>query len=78
MRSAVYAVGNGTFLTGNVVFFVVYVGLTPVQIGIGFFLVGFVGLVGSLPLGRLADRVGGQRARMAGAGPRTPCSSSPP
>ncbi|HEY3009320.1 MAG TPA: MFS transporter [Micromonosporaceae bacterium] len=59
--------GSGTFLTGSVVFFTQVVGLTPVQIGIGFSLVGMVGLFGSLPLGHLADRIGGQRAWVAGA-----------
>jgi hypothetical protein len=39
-QSAVYAVDNGTYLTGSVVFFTLYVGLTPVQIGIGFSFVG--------------------------------------
>jgi MFS family permease len=67
VQSAVLAVGGGTFLTGSVVFFTQVVGLTPVQIGIGFSLVGMVGLFGSLPLGHLADRIGGQRAWVAGA-----------
>ena len=31
VQSAVYAIGNGTFLTGSVVFFTRYVGLTPVR-----------------------------------------------
>jgi len=66
-QSAVYAVGNGTFLTGSVVFFTLYVGLTPVQIGLGFSFAGLLGLVGSLPLGHLADRVGGKRAWVIGA-----------
>ena len=66
-QSAVYAVGNGTYLTGSVVFFTLYVGLTPVQIGLGFSFVGLLGLVGSLPLGHLADRIGGKRAWVIGA-----------
>jgi hypothetical protein len=66
-QSAVYAVGNGTYLTGSVVFFTRYVGLTPVQIGLGFSFAGFLGLVGSLPLGHIADRIGGKRAWVIGA-----------
>ncbi|WP_456245145.1 MFS transporter [Longispora urticae] len=66
-QSALIAVGSGTFLTGSVVFFTHMVGLSPVQIGIGFSLVGLVGLVGSLPLGHLADRLGGKRAWVIGA-----------
>ncbi|MET0423903.1 MAG: MFS transporter, partial [Actinoplanes sp.] len=66
-QSAIYAVGNGTFLTGSVVFFTLYVGLSPVQIGVGFSVAGLIGLVGSLPFGHLADRIGGQRAWVLGA-----------
>ncbi|GGN88583.1 MFS transporter [Actinoplanes lobatus] len=66
-QSALYAVGNGTFLTGSVVFFSLYVGLEPVQIGIGLSVAGFVGLAGSFPFGHLADRIGGRRAWVAGA-----------
>src|SRR3954463_3279268 len=66
-QSAVFAVGNGVYLTGSVVFFTLYVGLTPVQIGLGFSFVGLLSLVGSLPLGHLADRVGGKRAWVLGA-----------
>lgn len=66
-QSAVFAIGNGTFLTGSVVFFTVYIGLTPVQIGLGFSIAGFLGLAGNLPLGHLADRIGGRRAWVAGA-----------
>ncbi|WP_412746506.1 MFS transporter [Krasilnikovia sp. MM14-A1004] len=62
-----FAVGSGTFLTGSVVFFTGYVGLSPVQIGLGFSLVGLLSLVGSLPLGHLADRIGGRRAWVLGA-----------
>ncbi|MEU8657966.1 MFS transporter [Actinoplanes philippinensis] len=67
VQSLVYAVGNGAFLTGSVVFFSLYVGLAPVQIGIGLSAAGFVGLVGSMPFGHLADRIGGQRAWVIGA-----------
>jgi Major Facilitator Superfamily len=62
VQSAVFAVGSGTFLTGSVVFFTHVVGLSPIQIGLGFSLVGLVGLIGSLPAGHLADRIGGRRA----------------
>ncbi|MDI6104451.1 MFS transporter [Actinoplanes sp. NEAU-A12] len=67
IQSLIYAVGNGAFLTGSVVFFSLYVGLTPIQIGIGLSAAGFVGLVGSMPFGHLADRIGGQRAWVIGA-----------
>jgi MFS family permease len=66
LQSMVFAVGNGTFLTGSVVFFTHVVGLSPMQIGIGFSLVGLVGLAGSLPMGHLADRIGGRKAWIIG------------
>jgi MFS family permease len=66
-QSAVIATGSGTFLTGSVVFFTQVVKLTPVQIGVGFSIVGAAGLLGSLPLGHFADRIGGKRAWVIGA-----------
>jgi hypothetical protein len=67
LQSLIFAIGNGTFMTGSVVFFTIYVGLSPVQIGLGFSFAGFLGLVGNLPLGHLADRIGGRRAWIIGA-----------
>lgn len=67
LQSAIFGVGTGTYLSGGVVFFTHYVGLSAVQIGIGFSAAGFVGLVGSLPLGHLADRMGGKRSWALGA-----------
>ncbi|SCL14459.1 Major Facilitator Superfamily protein [Micromonospora nigra] len=66
-RSAMVAVGSGTFLTGSIVFFTEVLGLSPVQIGIGFSIAGLAGVVTSLPLGALADRIGGQRSWAVGA-----------
>jgi Na+/melibiose symporter-like transporter len=66
-QSAIFGIGSGTYLTGSVVFFTIYVGLSPVQVGIGFSVAGPVGLATSLPFGHLADRVGGKRAWVAGA-----------
>lgn len=66
-QSAVSATGDGSFISGSVVFFTVVVGLSPEQIGIGFSIVGLVGLVGAVPLGQLADRIGGKRVWIAGA-----------
>jgi hypothetical protein len=66
-QQLVFAIGHGTYLTGSVVFFSLYVGLSAVQIGIGFSLVGFLTLVCSLPMGHLADRIGGKPAWVIGA-----------
>jgi MFS family permease len=77
-QSAVIAVGSGTFLTGSVVFFTHVLGLSPVQIGIGLSVAGLVGLVGSLPLGGLADRIGGRRSWVVGALVEAACFASYP
>jgi MFS family permease len=67
VQSAVGAVGDGSFISGSVVFFTVVVGLTPLQVGIGFSAVGLVGLVAAVPFGHLADRIGGKKVWIAGA-----------
>ncbi|WP_236048156.1 MFS transporter [Paractinoplanes ovalisporus] len=66
-QSALVAVGWGVYLTGSVVFFTAYAGLTPVQIGLGFSVAGALGLVLPMPLGHFADRVGGRRAWVIGS-----------
>lgn len=66
-QSAMVAIGSGTFLTGSIVFFTHVLGLSPIQIGIGFSIAGLTGVATSLPLGALADRIGGQRAWVIGA-----------
>ncbi|GAB3136706.1 MFS transporter [Micromonospora sonneratiae] len=66
-QSAMVAIGSGTFLTGSIVFFTHVLGLSPVQIGAGFSIAGLTGVATSLPLGALADRLGGQRSWAIGA-----------
>ncbi|MFI7516430.1 MFS transporter [Micromonospora echinofusca] len=66
-QSAMVAVGSGTFLTGSIVFFTEVLGLSAVQIGVGFSIAGLAGVLTSLPLGALADRIGGQRSWALGA-----------
>lgn len=66
-QSAIFGLGNGTYVAGSVVFFSQYSRLSPAAIGLGFSFAGFLGLVGSLPLGHLADRIGGRRAWAAGS-----------
>jgi MFS family permease len=57
----VYSIGSGLFLSGSIVFFTKFVGLSAGQVGIGLSVAGVVSLVGSVPLGALADKVGGHR-----------------
>lgn len=70
VQSALWGVGVGAFLSGSVVFYSRYVGLTPTQIGIGLSVAGFVALIGSMPLGHLADVLGGRRSWALGSATR--------
>ena len=58
VQSVLYAIGQGTFITGSAVFFTQIVGLSAGQVGIGITVAGLVSFALSLPLGKLADRVG--------------------
>jgi predicted MFS family arabinose efflux permease len=60
-QSVLFAVGQGTFITGSAVFFTQVVGLSAAQVGLGLTIAGVVTFVFAIPLGRLADRVGPQR-----------------
>ncbi|GLW33261.1 MFS transporter [Actinoplanes regularis] len=66
VQNALWGAGTGAFLAGSVVFYTLYVGLGPVQIGLGLSAAGLVALVGSMPLGHLADVIGGRRAWAVG------------
>ncbi|WP_433065422.1 MFS transporter [Dactylosporangium sp. CS-033363] len=61
-----WAAGTGVFATGSAVFFLNVTGLTPVQVGIGLSVAGALALVLAVPLGRIADRIGGRRAWVVG------------
>ncbi|WP_246050880.1 MFS transporter [Nocardioides guangzhouensis] len=58
MQSILFAIGEGTFLTGSAVFFTQIVGLTAFQVGLGLSISGVVAFALSVPMGKLADRVG--------------------
>ena len=62
LGSLVDALGTGLFLAGSALFFSRVLGLSTVQIGTGLSLGGLAGVLGIVPIGRLADRVGGRRA----------------
>ena len=68
MQSVLFAIGEGTFITGSAVFFTQIVGLTAGQVGIGITVAGAFQFFLSVPLGKLADRVGPKRMWALGAG----------
>jgi MFS family permease len=51
------ATGSGMYFTGSALYFTQVVGLTAGQVGVGWSVGGLVGLLGSVPVGILADRV---------------------
>ncbi len=61
MQSILFAVGEGTFITGSAVFFTQIVGLSAAQVGIGLTVAGIVSFFFAVPAGKLADRVGTKR-----------------
>jgi MFS family permease len=68
VQSVLFAIGEGTFLTGSAVFFTQIVGLTAGQVGIGITVAGLAAFVCSVPLGKLTDRIGPKRMWALGAG----------
>ena len=67
VQSVLFAVGEGTFLTGSAVFFTSIVGLSAAQVGLGLTLAEAVGFFFAIPMGRMADRIGPKRMWAAGA-----------
>lgn len=61
LRSSLYALGSGAFVTGSAFYFTHVVGLTPSEVGLGLTLAGVASFVTAVPLGRLADRFGPRR-----------------
>ncbi len=67
VQSVLFAIGDGTFLTGSAVFFTQIVGLSAAQVGLGLTVAGVVSFFFAVPLGKLADRVGPKRMWTFGA-----------
>src|SRR5690349_7386520 len=68
VQSVLFAVGEGTFITGSAVFFTQVVGLSAGQVGLGITVSGLAQFALSVPLGKLTDRVGPKRMWALGAG----------
>ncbi|GGN10017.1 MFS transporter [Terrabacter tumescens] len=57
-QSLLFALGEGTFMTGSAVFFTQIVGLSAAQVGLGLTIAGVAAFLAALPMGRLVDRFG--------------------
>jgi MFS family permease len=60
-QSLLFALGEGTFMTGSAVFFTQIVGLSAAQVGLGLTIAGAAAFVAAWPMGRLVDRFGPKR-----------------
>ncbi|MEV0189496.1 MFS transporter [Kitasatospora purpeofusca] len=61
LMALVNSVGDGLFVTVNVLFFTRSIGLTPTSVALGLTVAGVCGVFAGVPMGRLADRVGSRR-----------------
>ncbi|GCD92144.1 MFS transporter [Nocardioides sp. LS1] len=57
-QSLLFALGEGTFMTGSAVFFTQIVGLSAAQVGLGLTIAGIASFLAALPMGKLVDRFG--------------------
>src|SRR6187551_3642168 len=60
-QSLLFALGEGTFMTGSAVFFTQTVGLSAAQVGLGLTLAGVAAFAAAWPMGKAVDRFGAQR-----------------
>ncbi|MGZ6853113.1 MAG: MFS transporter, partial [Mycobacteriaceae bacterium] len=58
VQSLLFALGEGTFMTGSAVFFTQIVGLTAAQVGLGLTIAGVASFLVAVPMGKLVDRFG--------------------
>lgn len=60
-QSLLFALGEGTFMTGSAVFFTQVVGLKAAEVGLGLTIAGIASFVAAWPMGKLVDRFGPKR-----------------
>lgn len=58
VQSLLFALGEGTFMTGSAVFFTQIVGLSAAEVGLGLTIAGVAAFLAALPMGKLVDRFG--------------------
>ena len=60
-QSLLFALGEGTFMTGSAVFFTQIVGLSAAQVGLGLTIAGVASFITAWPAGKVVDRFGPKR-----------------
>ena len=60
-QSLLFALGEGTFMTGSAVFFTQVVGLSGAQVGLGLTIAGVAAFFAAVPAGKLVDLFGPKR-----------------
>ncbi len=60
-QSLLFALGEGTFMTGSAVFFTQIVGLSAAQVGLGLTIAGVAAFLAALPMGKLVDLYGAKK-----------------
>jgi Major Facilitator Superfamily len=65
LAALVDSLGTGTFLTGSTIYLTRIVGLSAAQVGVGLSIAGLAGLLTSVPIGMLGDRLGPGRVYVA-------------
>lgn len=71
MSSFVNRIGTGMFLATSALYFTVIVGIPARQVGTGLSIAGLAALLGSVPAGTLADRVGPRTVQLVTLGVQT-------
>ena len=61
VQSLLFALGDGTFMTGSAVFFTQIVGLSAAQVGLGLTIAGIAAFLTAVPAGKLVDLFGPKR-----------------
>jgi MFS family permease len=61
LNAFVGSVGTGLFLTGSVLYYTRVVHLSNTQVGLGLSIAGVCGMLASIPIGGLADRMGARQ-----------------
>src|SRR3954447_13897692 len=61
VQSLLFALGEGTFMTGSAVFFTQIVGLSAAQVGLGLTFAGIAAFLAALRMGKLVERFGPRR-----------------